>query len=273
MPEWDERDKLAKEKEVLGLLPLQPSAGRARRRRSPTYCSHTTTEAAALTHRTEVMLGGMLSAIKFAHTKNPKPGSPSRYAMFDLEDMAGIIRCILWPDQFVQLRRTGPARRHPRRRGAIDKRPGSEEANLIVNELIPLDDLAGRFTRGVVIRVLRGGARPARAWSNSTKSSAAIRATASCNWSSAWPTAPRALSCDEVPRRRSTPRCGPASTNCSARAISACCPPPIEAAMAEAAMAEAAMAEMATGEMATGEMAMGEMAMAVRGPDEIHRTR
>ena len=27
-------------------------------------------------------------------------------------------------------------------RGAVDKRPGSEEANLIVNELIPLEDLA-----------------------------------------------------------------------------------------------------------------------------------
>ena len=32
-------------------------------------------------------------------------------------------------------------------RGAIDKRPGSEEANLIVNEMIPLEDLAARYTR------------------------------------------------------------------------------------------------------------------------------
>ncbi len=37
-------------------------------------------------------------------------------------------------------------------RGAIDRR-GGEEANLIVNELIPLDDLAARFTRTVRIRV------------------------------------------------------------------------------------------------------------------------
>ena len=54
-----------------------------------------------LGHRTEVMLGGMLAAIKFSHTKNPQPGRPSRYAMFDLEDMQGVIRCILWPEQFV----------------------------------------------------------------------------------------------------------------------------------------------------------------------------
>ena len=44
----------------------------------------------------------MISAVKLAHIKNPKPGEPSRYAMFDLEDTAGILRCILWPKLFVQ---------------------------------------------------------------------------------------------------------------------------------------------------------------------------
>ena len=35
----------------------------------------------------------------------------------------------------------------------VDRRPGAEEVNLIVNELIPLDDLSARFSNGVVIRV------------------------------------------------------------------------------------------------------------------------
>ncbi len=38
-------------------------------------------------------------------------------------------------------------------RGAVDKRPGSEEVNLIVNELIPVDQLESRYTRGLRIRV------------------------------------------------------------------------------------------------------------------------
>ena len=38
-------------------------------------------------------------------------------------------------------------------RGAIDRRPGSEEVNLIVNELMPLDQLPTRFTSGVLIRL------------------------------------------------------------------------------------------------------------------------
>ena len=38
--------------------------------------------------------------------------------------------------------------------GAIDKRPGSEEANFIVDEVIPLADLEARYTRGIRIRVV-----------------------------------------------------------------------------------------------------------------------
>jgi DNA polymerase III subunit alpha len=45
-------------------------------------------------------------------------------------------------------------------RGAIDKRPGSEEANLIVNEIVPLEDLASRYTRGVLIRVSEEAGAP-----------------------------------------------------------------------------------------------------------------
>src|SRR4029079_9847979 len=36
-------------------------------------------------------------------------------------------------------------------RGKIDRRPGAEEVNLIVDELIPLSELPERYCRGVVI--------------------------------------------------------------------------------------------------------------------------
>ncbi len=152
VPEWDQRERLAKEKEVLGFyLSSHPLA--EHRETLAAYCSHSTREAADLKPRTEVMLGGMLSAIKFSHTKNPKPGSPSRYAMFDLEDTEGIIRCIVWPDLFVRCEQQIKPDAIVAIRGTVDKRPGSEEANLIANEVIPLADLASRCTRGVTIRV------------------------------------------------------------------------------------------------------------------------
>ncbi len=118
------------------------------------YCSHTTVEAAALKSRSEVMLGGMIASIKHSHTKNPKPGSPSHYAMFDLEDTEGIMRCICWPEQFAQFGELIQAETICVLRGAIDKRAGSEEANLIINELIPIGDLEARYTRGIRVRVV-----------------------------------------------------------------------------------------------------------------------
>lgn len=159
LPPWNERERLAKEKEVLGYyLSSHPLAEHEKTLNS--YCSHTTVEAALLKHRSEVMLGGMISAIKLSHTKNPKPGSPSRYAMFDLEDTAGIMRTIVWPEQFAQYEEFIKPDAVVVLRGVIDKRPGSEEANFIVNEVIPLDNLAARYTRGVRIRVIESAHGP-----------------------------------------------------------------------------------------------------------------
>lgn len=153
VPEWEPRESLAKEKEVLGFYRSSHPLAEYQSTLA-TYCSHTSGQAAKLSHRSEVMLGGMISAVKLAHTKNPKPGSPSRYAMFDLEDMEGSMRCILWPEPFQHFGEMVKADAILAVVGAIDKRGGGDEANLIVNELIPLEELPKRFTRGVSLRLL-----------------------------------------------------------------------------------------------------------------------
>ncbi|TWT90829.1 DNA polymerase III subunit alpha [Pseudobythopirellula maris] len=156
VPEFDEKEMLTMEKEVLGFyLTSHPLAEHEKTLRI--YCSHTSKQCGALEHRTEVLLGGMIAAIKFSHTKNPKPGAPSKYAMWDLEDMDGIMRCILWPEQFAQCGQLVENEAILGVRGAIDRRPGAEEVNLIVNELMPIEELATRFTSGVVISVQEEG--------------------------------------------------------------------------------------------------------------------
>ncbi len=150
LPEWEEREKLLKEKEVLGFyLTSHPLAEHAKTLAA--FCSHTTVQAVALEHRSDALLGGMINSIKFSNTRNPKPGSPSRYAMFDLEDAEGMMRTICWPEQFALYESLIFSESIVAIRGAIDKRPGSEEANFIVNEIIPLDKLTDRYTRGVRI--------------------------------------------------------------------------------------------------------------------------
>ena len=154
LPEWEQKRPPGQGKGSARLLPVEPSAGRARRRRCRPTARTPRSRRPRLKHRSEVMLGGMISADQASHTKNPKPGSPSRYAMFDLEDTEGIMRCILWPEQFAQYgelvqpdaicvapRRDRQAARQ--RRGQPDRQRGH-----------PLEDLEARYTRGIRVRVI-----------------------------------------------------------------------------------------------------------------------
>jgi DNA polymerase-3 subunit alpha len=96
----------------------------------------------------------MLSAIKFSHTKNPRPGNTAtKYAMWDLEDLDGITRCILWPEQFAQSGHFVESDAILGVVGKVDRRPGGEEVNLIVDKLMPLAEMAKQFSSGMVIRV------------------------------------------------------------------------------------------------------------------------
>ncbi len=153
VPEWDQREMLANEKEVLGFyLTSHPLA--EHRELLDQFCSHTTSQAAALGHRTEVILGGMIGALKLRHTKNPKPGKPSKYAAFDLEDHDGLLRCIVWPEPYAQFAELIRPDAILIVRGAVDRRPGSEEANLIVSELVTLEDAPARLTAGIRVRII-----------------------------------------------------------------------------------------------------------------------
>jgi len=153
VPEWPEKERLAHEKEVLGFYfsshPLAEFEDVLK-----TFCSHRAGEVANLPDKTPVLLGGMLAAIKITHTKKPKSeNAPTKYAMFDLEDLEGILRCILWPEPYAQTGHLVQADAIVAVRGRIDKRPGSEEVNIIVDEIIPLTELEARYTKKVVIRV------------------------------------------------------------------------------------------------------------------------
>ena len=152
IPEWEERERLTNEKEVLGFyLSSHPLA--EYEKTLATFCSQTTTGLAEVPHRAEVILGGMISAIKIAHVRKPKPGAvATKYANFDLEDMHGAVRCIAWPEEFLKFGELVKPDAIVLVRGSVDRR-GGDEANLIVNELIPLDQLDSRYTSGVIIRV------------------------------------------------------------------------------------------------------------------------
>ncbi|HTN74793.1 MAG TPA: OB-fold nucleic acid binding domain-containing protein [Pirellulaceae bacterium] len=149
--EWPERELLSNEREVLGYY-LTSHPLKQHEKELFAYCSHRTSAIGPLPDRAEVILGGMIGALKFSHTKNPKPGQPSKYVMFDLEDVDGPIRCILWPNDFAKFGELVVAEAVMVARGQLDRR-GGDEANLIVNELIPLDQLGAKYTTGCRILI------------------------------------------------------------------------------------------------------------------------
>ncbi len=153
VPDWEERELLANEKEVLGYYlanhPLDEHESTLSQ-----FCSHRTTEIASVPTRDEVVIGGVLSSIKYSNTRNPRPGSThTRYAMFDLEDKQGAMRCIAWPEQFASFEHLIQPDAILLLRGAVDRRAGSDEANIIVNDLLPLAEAARRYTRGLRFRI------------------------------------------------------------------------------------------------------------------------
>jgi DNA polymerase-3 subunit alpha len=116
------------------------------------YSSHSVAAAKTLPEKQEVILGGMLAALKFGNSKDPKPGMPSRWVMFDLEDVdGGVIRCTMWPSTFAEYGQLVAPDAIVMARGRIDRR-GGEEANLNIDELSTLAEIDERSTSGIEIR-------------------------------------------------------------------------------------------------------------------------
>jgi DNA polymerase-3 subunit alpha len=120
-------------------------------------CTHGTSGLAAVPPKGEVVIGGLVAALKLSNTKQPRPGSThTRYGMFDLEDMDGLVRSICWPEDFARLGDHIQADAVILVAGSIDRRAGSEETNLIVNEAVPLADVWQLPVRQVTVKVVEG---------------------------------------------------------------------------------------------------------------------
>jgi len=148
VPDWTDRELLREEKSVLGFYqtchPLDEHSDLLRQ-----YCSHSCVEATELTHQKVVLLGGLISGIKHSSVKKPKPGQPSRFASFDLEDHSGIMRCNLWPRVYEQFAQFVKSDEIVVVRGSIDRRDEGDKANLSVMEITTIDNLDSQYADGL----------------------------------------------------------------------------------------------------------------------------
>lgn len=144
---------LAFEKEVIGFyLTSHPLSEHSTKLTA--YASHQIKDVAIMEDKAEVMVGGMIGSIKRAATKKPSKNGHSKYVNFDLEDVTGIIRCIMWPEDFNRQGELVKQEEIVFVRGRVDRR--SREPNLIVQEIITLEAADKKFTEKVILRFQKG---------------------------------------------------------------------------------------------------------------------
>ena len=153
VPPLTDLEMRSHEKEVLGYYvhshPLAEYAGIM-----SALCSHGTADLAGAKAKSEVVIGGLVAALKLSNVKQARPGSThTRYGMFDLEDMDGIVRSICWPEDYARLGAFLQPDAVVVVSGSVDRRAGSEETNLIVNDLVPIAEVWTKPVRQVTVKL------------------------------------------------------------------------------------------------------------------------
>ena len=153
VPDWTHSQKLAAERESLGFY-LTSHPLNEHRRRIARYTRTKTSELANMDDGESVTITGMVGSVKTATTKKATASGQSRYANFDLEDPAGIVRCIAWPADFSRYENLIKADSITVVQGRVDRR--GREPNLIVNRMFSLDEADREFTTQVAIKFEQG---------------------------------------------------------------------------------------------------------------------
>src|SRR5690606_22310361 len=118
------------------------------------FTQQTTKDLRDLGDGKDVLLSGMISSIKKATTKNPSRNGNSKYVNFDLEDSQGVVRCIMWPDDYAIAGEKVQQDSIVVVKGRVDSR--GREPNIIVNKLMTLAEAEKEFTKQVAIFFQRG---------------------------------------------------------------------------------------------------------------------
>jgi len=118
-------------------------------------CTHGTGDLGDAKPKSDVIIGGLVGALKLSNVKQARPGSThTRYGMFDLEDMDGLVRTICWPEDYARLGEFLQPDAVVVVSGSVDRRAGSEETNLIVNDVVPIGELWGKQARSMTVKVV-----------------------------------------------------------------------------------------------------------------------
>jgi DNA polymerase-3 subunit alpha len=143
IPEWSNSEKLKYEKEALDFYfsshPLAQHEQDLRR-----YATHAVENLASLGLNQEVILGGMLTQIRYQNTKKARNGN-SRYVRCRLEDLTGSVECVMWPDDFLRYKDEFREDRVCLVKGTVER--SREEPGLILTRVLSLEQARQELTK------------------------------------------------------------------------------------------------------------------------------
>ncbi len=173
-PPWTEAQQLAYEKEALGFYmsghPLERHADEMKLFGARRLAELTASEA-------DVWVGGIISGCARSRRKKG-----DRMAVFMLEDIAGSLEVVVFPETFAKHAALIEADAMLLVRGKFEK--DDESARIVATELLPIAALRERTTREVVIHLQSAPTTGVRRSSSSRSCCRATAATAACSSSS-----------------------------------------------------------------------------------------
>jgi DNA polymerase-3 subunit alpha len=152
IPEWSNSEKLKFEKEALDFYfsshPLAQHEEELCR-----YATHAVEHLAALGLNQEVILGGMLTQIRYQNTKKARNGN-SRYVRCRLEDLTGSVECVMWPDDFIRYKDEFQDDRVCLVKGTVER--SRDEPGLILTRVFSLEQAKQELTRWLRLTLTLG---------------------------------------------------------------------------------------------------------------------
>jgi DNA polymerase-3 subunit alpha len=152
VPEWSDSERLSFEKEALGFYisshPLARHAESIHR-----YGTHRVQDIAQLEANSEVLIGGMLTGVRFMSAKRSRSGN-LKMARFKLEDMTGSAECVIFPDDYVRNKDEVRDENICFVKASVDRT--REEPGLIITRILTPDQAQREYTRGLMLKLTSG---------------------------------------------------------------------------------------------------------------------
>jgi DNA polymerase-3 subunit alpha len=147
LPEWPESERLASEKELLGIYvtghPITPFLSLIEK-----FCTADTAKLAELPNRSMVRLGGLVSVTQQGISK--KSNKP--YAMTTLEDLHGTVQVLCMNENYDKYRQFLVEGKPLLVTGEVNN--SEDKAKIFPQEIMPLEDAPRHFTKQIQIRLI-----------------------------------------------------------------------------------------------------------------------